>query len=235
MGNSDQQLAEAVYLEACEPYDLKRYAEALPLMKRAAELGHPLAQTALAFMYQYGNGVEKDQKQAMFWFSEVAGQGNAVGQWLLGSTYERGEGFPADYEKAMFWYRKAAEQGNARGQWYIGHMYEDGKGVAQDYDEAMRWYLKSAEQGDPYAYFSMGKMYEDGVGVPQDFAKAREWYIKIYNAGNRSVIDELERLAFKERKAAGNTQPDSFPQNKALDHFYKELLKRIETHGGKDA
>ena len=51
-----------------------KYAEALPLLKEAAEAGIPKAQYHLALMYIYDDGVEKDMNEAMNWLEKVVKQ-----------------------------------------------------------------------------------------------------------------------------------------------------------------
>lgn len=57
----------------------KRYAEAAPLIKRAAEDKHLDGMAILGVMYLYGNGVEKDGRKAEPWLSRAdeAGQVSA--------------------------------------------------------------------------------------------------------------------------------------------------------------
>ena len=61
-------------------------------------------------MYKYGNGVTKDYKKAVDWYTKSAEQGYASGQWNLGVMYQNGDGVTMDKSKAVEWYTKAAEQ-----------------------------------------------------------------------------------------------------------------------------
>ena len=45
------------------------YKKAFELYKKAAELNHKGAQRDLAHLYENGDGVQKDQNQANFWYS----------------------------------------------------------------------------------------------------------------------------------------------------------------------
>ena len=55
--------------------------------KAFAEKGDAKAQTSLGFMYQYGEGVLKDDKEAVKWFRKAAEQGNADAQHNMGLFY----------------------------------------------------------------------------------------------------------------------------------------------------
>ena len=65
-------------------------------------------------MYDDGQGVPQDYKQAVKWYTKAAEQGNAEAQYNLALVYANGQGVPQDYKQAAKWYTKAAEQGNAR-------------------------------------------------------------------------------------------------------------------------
>src|ERR1039458_7231012 len=79
------------------------------LLKPLAEQGNPRAQARLGYMYDAGEGVPKDNAEAMKWYRKAADQ-----------------------------FRKAADQGNADGQYHLGAMYYYGQGVPKDYAEAMK-------------------------------------------------------------------------------------------------
>jgi len=64
-------------------------------------------------MYLRGEGVIKDDGQAVFWFRKAADQENASARVSLGFMYQNGRGVPKDDGQAIAWYEKAAEQGNA--------------------------------------------------------------------------------------------------------------------------
>ena len=58
-------------------------------------------------MYDTGEGVSKDYKQAMHWFKKSAEQGNAEAQYNLGVMYYTGKDTPKDYKQAMHWFKKS--------------------------------------------------------------------------------------------------------------------------------
>ena len=99
-------------------------------------------------MYEGGEGVTQDYKEAVKWYRKAAEQGHANVQLYLGTMYENGEGVDQDFKEAVKWYRKAAEQGHAEAQLYLGTMYEDGNGVTKDYVQAHKWFNTAAANGD---------------------------------------------------------------------------------------
>jgi TPR repeat protein len=63
-------------------------------------------------MYDDGNGVAKNDVEAVKWFTKAAEQGFARAQNNLGARYENGLGVPKDYIQAAKWYILATAQGN---------------------------------------------------------------------------------------------------------------------------
>lgn len=74
--------------------------------KKAAELGHKEAQAQLAWCYG-GRGVERDDKQAVFWAQKSASQNSSYGCYQLGYHYAYGLGIEKDIDKAVYWLKKA--------------------------------------------------------------------------------------------------------------------------------
>ncbi|OZJ01500.1 hypothetical protein BZG36_05575, partial [Bifiguratus adelaidae] len=146
------------------------------LFEAAEQDGDSNAQYCLGVCYHDGVGVQKDEKQAFYWYQKSAQRGNPRGQGILGYCYGEGFGVPKDVDVAMVWYRRAAEQGETVAIYNVGYCYEDGIGVQKDVLEAVKWYRISANQGNAFAQNSLGYCYEDGIGVAQDFEQAAKWY-----------------------------------------------------------
>jgi TPR repeat protein len=75
--------------------------------RKAAEQGNASAQTDLARMYNYGEGVTQDHSAAVSWYRKAAEQGHADAQNNLGAMYDEGTGVPQDYVQAHKWYNLA--------------------------------------------------------------------------------------------------------------------------------
>ena len=76
--------------------------------KKRAEAGNLAAQYNLGVMYATGNGVPKDDAEAVKWFRKAADQGHAHAQFNLGVRYQYGFGVPTDDAEAYAWYNLAA-------------------------------------------------------------------------------------------------------------------------------
>jgi TPR repeat protein len=54
-------------------------------------------------MYNSGEGVPRDNAEAVKWYSKAAEQGDANAQYNLGLMYNSGEGIPRDDAEAVKW------------------------------------------------------------------------------------------------------------------------------------
>ena len=187
-------LGEAADFQAgLEAYERGDYAVALREWRPLAEQGHPWTQFMLGLMYADGEGVPKDDTEAVKWYRKAAEQGEALAQTNLGVMYDNGKGVPEDDAEAVKWYRKAAEQGEALAQAKLGLKYDTGEGVPEDDVEAVKWYRKAAEQGNALAQSRMGSMYASGEGVPQDYVEAHAW-LNIYAAQGNKRAEKIKQL-----------------------------------------
>ena len=107
----------------------------------AAEQGDASAQFNLGVMYDNGEGVLKDDAEAVRLYRLAAeqGAGDASAQWRLGNMYNYGRGVPEDDAEAVRWYRLAAEQGVTSAQFDLGLMYANGRGVLKNSVLAHMW------------------------------------------------------------------------------------------------
>jgi TPR repeat protein/uncharacterized RDD family membrane protein YckC len=192
-------------------------------LKSSAEKGDARAQNSLGLCYPKGEGVVKDEVQAVKWCRRAAEQNNALAQCFLGICYAEGEGVAKDYVESVKWLRKAAEQNNALAQSDLGWCYDKGQGVVKDEAEAVKWYRKAAEQNNALAQNNLGFCYAKGQGVAKDEVEAVKWYRKAaeqndataqnnlgfcYAKGQGVAKDEVEAVKWY-RKAAEQNHADA--------------------------
>ncbi len=115
--------------------------------KKKAEQGNADVQYNLGIMYDQGQRVPQDYKEAIKWYTKSAKQGHAEAQNALGLVYAHGKSVPPDYSKAVTWYRKAAEQGVANAQYELGLLYAQGQAVRRDFVMAHMLWTVSAISG----------------------------------------------------------------------------------------
>ena len=88
--------------------EAKAFAEA----KAKAEAGDAIVQNTLGVMYQKGQGVEQDFKEAVKWYQKAADQGDAMAQFNLGAMYCNGQGVEQNYVTGYALWNIAATNGN---------------------------------------------------------------------------------------------------------------------------
>jgi uncharacterized protein len=98
----------ADFSKAQEYYLLKDYVKAMEEYKKE---DNPKAYYQIGYMYDHGEGVQQDTKEAAQWYTKAAEKGNAKAQYRLGLFYATGTGVDQNQKEAEKWYRKAAGQG----------------------------------------------------------------------------------------------------------------------------
>jgi len=78
----------------------------------AEYVGLPEEQFKLGRVYDRGDGLPKDDVQAVEWYRKAGEQGYVPAQFELGNKYARGEGAPQNYAEAYVWFNLAAAAGH---------------------------------------------------------------------------------------------------------------------------
>lgn len=120
------QKAESLYKEGKTLYDAKKYEQAFPKLKAAAEKGHKKAQYRVGLCYDKGRGVAEDDAMAVKWYQKSAAQDYAKAQYELAKCYVKGEGVAKDEVKAKSWLKKAVKD-KKNGQEIIDKIKQDAK------------------------------------------------------------------------------------------------------------
>lgn len=127
-----------------------------------------------------GEGLPKDNKEALKWFRMAAEQGNAEAQRNLGRAYDNGYGVPIDDVEAVKWFLMAAEQGLAAAQANLGVMYYLGEGVPKNDIVACMWWILGSAQSNKSAMIGMDgiskEITEEQIAEAQNLS--REWLAK---------------------------------------------------------
>ncbi len=127
------------YKDALAAWRRGEYAIAYRIWEPLAHQGDPEAQFYLGYMNEYGQGVTRNDVEAIGWYRMAADQDDAVAQFRLGDLYSSGQGSPPNASQAAQWYRLAADQGLGGAQFELGMMYAKGNGIPQDHVLAHMW------------------------------------------------------------------------------------------------
>lgn len=92
----------------------EEFSEKARDLLQKAEQGNAVAQVQLGMLYETGDGVRQDYKEAAKWYGAAANQGNPYGLNNMATMYRRGWGVKQDFDKAIKWYKQAASQGDAQ-------------------------------------------------------------------------------------------------------------------------
>jgi hypothetical protein len=85
-------------------------AEAAAIYRRLADSGDAHARTRLAWMYESGQGVERDLDEAGRLFKLAGEAGDAEAQYAMAVMFRTGKGQPVDVEQSALWLQRSAAQ-----------------------------------------------------------------------------------------------------------------------------
>jgi TPR repeat protein len=193
-------------------------------LKEVGYAGDVMAQVRLGVIYLTGDGVPKDDVEAVKWLRMAANQDNPVAERFLAEMYFKGRGVAADNEEAAKWLRMAADQGDAQSQYNLAVLYSQGQGVPRNLKESLSWMTKAAEQNLAAGQMGLGVAYGNGDGVLANPAVAAAWYQKAVDQNyvpamsnlamllatttNAAVRNPKQAIALATRAVGGGSNPD---------------------------
>lgn len=204
----------------------------------AAFQGDAWAQGRLGWCYRNGQGVVKDDKEAVKWYQKAAEQGNAVARYNLGLCYYNGRGVVKNEQEAVKLFQKAADQRYVLAISNLGWCYQSGRGVVKDEKEAVKLYQKAADQGDAQAKANLWVCYAAGQGVLKDDQEAMRWLQKAadqawvraqiilgwcYEEGRYVVQDAKESATWYQKTASQKDQ-----EQEAVKNWYRDAAEQGE-------
>ncbi|GES92221.1 Sel1-like repeat protein [Rhizophagus clarus] len=148
----------------------------------------------IGYCYQYGIGIEKDEKKAFECYLKAANEGNIHAQYNLGICHQNGIGVSKDDEKAFEWYFKSAEGELSIAQSVLGNCYQNGTGTKKDKNKAFEYYLNAAKRENSNTYIKLGDCYRNRNSIRRNDYKAYECYLRAVNRGNSDAANNLGDL-----------------------------------------
>lgn len=184
--------------------------------KIAVELNDASAQYILGNMYAYGQGIEKDAKEAVKWYTKAAKQGHSEAQIQLGNIYEKGQLIKKDVDTAIRWYSKASEKGEGQASVALAKIYL--KPPRKNSKLYIKMLQRGADQQHPEAQYLLGNAYFSGKGVEKQAKIAVSWWKKAADNGSKLARRKLNR-----HQSQINQQ--MLVVRKSKDHFNATLKK----------
>jgi TPR repeat protein len=216
---------------------------AVPLLRKAAEMGQPESQYNYGYCFQQGIEVEKNDSIANIWLLKSAKQDWIDAQFKIAYSYAIGRGCEKDMKQAFYWSVKCAEQDDPECMFNVVNCYLEGVGTGKNIDSMLAWAVRLGSHQDlenlqlsgmiTSARANLATMYRDGNNVKKDLVKSYMWFL-IYNESKRdfSIPDQQNNIdATKEvennlskgdkDKAKSEAEKQIARKLKNLDNLYK--------------
>src|SRR6201995_620401 len=190
----------------------------IPRIQASAERGSVQQQIELGAAYLAGRGVQRDEKQAAYWYEKAANAGDPNAQQQIGYFYQAGFGVERDPARAARWFERAVAGGLISAKVNLGVAYIWGLGVRKDPAFAVQLFREAAKKGSAMGACYLGDMYYFGIGVTKSESDAKHWFeigSKLHNVAAKS---DLALLLL--------SHPDQASQDRAI-----KLLREAATGG----
>ncbi len=159
--------------EAHKAYNEKDYEKALELYTKLSDEGNADAQTSLAYMYQMGQGVLKDDLKAYTLYERAIEKKQPYALFNMALLFDAGlGGVEQNPVRAHGLFLEAAIGGVPEAQYQVALQFERGITCAQNPSEAAFWYEEAAKRGHVEAFNNLGVCYKEGLGVEQNYHRA---------------------------------------------------------------
>lgn len=162
------------------------YAKAMEKYAELANAGDGAACEKLAYMYDRGLGVPKDDAQSLNWLKRAADLNYVPAIFELGYAYDKGHNAPEDVDKARKLYERAADYGYPDALIALGNMYAEGRGAKLDRQEALSYYFAAAGFGS-----TDGKSLAEKLAAqlnPKQVASAKDEAKKIASKSRHPLV-----------------------------------------------
>lgn len=167
--------------DAKDAYGAGRFEEATNLLRPLVRQENIEAVYLQARMYEKGDGVARDMKEARRLYSIAAAGGHEAAQQKLDIFNVQS----SDKSVVIDWYLPAAQEGDTEAQYNLGFMYETGWGVPENSAEAVRWYREASEMQHDVAQLRLAMMMIVGEGVAASMRNGLELLHQSAENGNR--------------------------------------------------
>ena len=118
-----------LYNDAMALCEDKRYRDALPLLRQAAELGNADAMAQLGAMHMLGQGTQENNREAVPWLEMAIRAGHKTAVGTLGMLLATGKGgVPRDMGRAVSLMKQAAAEGDSQSARML-EMIDKGEGM----------------------------------------------------------------------------------------------------------
>ncbi|OHS96874.1 hypothetical protein TRFO_01947 [Tritrichomonas foetus] len=197
------------------------YKESFKWFLKSSETNNQYALFNVAFFYENGFGVEKDQAKAIEYYTKSADLNYTNAINCLAVCYKKGNGVEKDIHKAIQLFEKSAELNDPEAQCILASMYHLNENIDHDYQRSIELYRKSAEQGNSIALYNLSNCYMVGEFVEKDPSLAVEYLEESADLGNADAQFSLAELYSTGQTVTRN-------EGKALELYKKAAAQEHE-------
>ena len=176
--------------------------KAFILFKKAAGMGHILANYSTGVALHDGAGVHRSTKQAMKYYRVAADAGFSWAMNEVGKLYQFGDGTEQNFTEAVKWYQLSVNLGDGEAMNRLAGRYEYGEGVAIDLVKAGELNKKSAEAGYAFGMNDYAVALQNGKGVAKDMDAAIKYFKRAADMNNDYAQFNLGTLMFEGKGVA---------------------------------
>ena len=212
-------------------YRSKDYAAAFENFSKLADAGDARAQTVLAIMYTYGEGVQVNVGRAFYWYQQAAEQEYPPAQFNVGIMLLDGSGVLEDRKQARYWLEQAASAGFGRASEVLAKMTHKNTAFQDEQSAAwsQKWNLRlpneireKSAQGLDHQY----KVYRVQLGAMKTIEGAQRLWRQIVSKDQKFFSDQGP--IFRETLSSGDKfirlQVGPFDSRESASHFCAEVL-----------
>ncbi len=164
--------------EGFAAYQAGDFKKAYALWLPPAEAGNAEAQFRIGRLYDFGEGVEKNDVQTVFWYDAATKQSHTSAAFNLGLHFTIKDEKLINQVKAISYYLIAANNNDIEAQHSLGVMYAVITPPHRDLVEAYKWLYIAEKSGRLEATRTIRKL--DAITDKQDQVlakeKMREWF-----------------------------------------------------------
>ncbi|NEX93665.1 tetratricopeptide repeat protein [Caulobacter sp. 17J65-9] len=169
-------------------------AQALVLLRRAADGGEPRAIGTLGMAYLEGDGVPQSLEEAKRVWRRGAELNQAPSLYNLGYMARFADRAPAE---AAGWFERAVAAGDTKSLSELADLLDRGEGVARDSARAVDLWRQAFAAGAKEPPTKLAQAFFEGSGVAEDAVKAQAWALVAEKAGNGVSLEARNVIASK--------------------------------------
>lgn len=194
---------EFLYELAVKAAKHHEYRVVVPCYEKAARAGHSDAANELGVLYAKGEGIGRNDRNAVYWYEIAAKGGNTYGMWNLAHCYLTGAGVKKSRLQALYWFEQGAARGHSGAKeqsailsYQIGERYLNSQ-EEHERSKAFAYFQKSIDYGNQDALFYLGFCHANGIGVQSNARRAAEYYEHAAKGGSAAAMNNLGVLYAK--------------------------------------